>query len=81
MRHAICMFGVEDLDRLPHFPEIFMNKILPEFDFGALTCWYEKLFNRTYLEEPTSENLDKNYYLSLPYVGKNGLRYIKNIIF
>uniref|UniRef100_A0A914DE79 Uncharacterized protein n=1 Tax=Acrobeloides nanus TaxID=290746 RepID=A0A914DE79_9BILA len=45
-----------------------MNKIMPDFDFGAVTCWYEKMFNRTYLEVPTAEKLDKTYYLSLPYV-------------
>ena len=62
------MFGIEDLDRLTKFPEIFVNKIMPDFDFGAVTCWYEKMFNRTYLEEPTMEKLNKNYYLSLPHV-------------
>jgi hypothetical protein len=41
---------------------------MPTFDFGALTCWYERLFNRTYLEEPTAEKLDKNVYLSLRHV-------------
>uniref|UniRef100_A0A914CWQ3 Sulfotransferase n=1 Tax=Acrobeloides nanus TaxID=290746 RepID=A0A914CWQ3_9BILA len=62
------MFGIEDLDRFTKFPELFMNKIMPEFDFGAATCWYEKMFNRTYLEEPTVEKLNKSYYLSLPHV-------------
>uniref|UniRef100_A0A914DNM5 Uncharacterized protein n=1 Tax=Acrobeloides nanus TaxID=290746 RepID=A0A914DNM5_9BILA len=67
-RHLICMFGIEDLDRLTKSTELFVNKIMPEFDFGAVICWYEKMFNRTYLEEPTAEKLDKNYYLSLPHV-------------
>jgi hypothetical protein len=62
------MFGIEDLDRITKFPEIFMNKIMPDFDFGAVTCWYEKMFNRTYLEVPTSEKLNEAYYFSLPHV-------------
>uniref|UniRef100_A0A914DVV9 Uncharacterized protein n=1 Tax=Acrobeloides nanus TaxID=290746 RepID=A0A914DVV9_9BILA len=68
LRHLICIFGVEDLERLTKIPALFVNKLMPTFDFGALTCWYERLFNRTYLEDPTAEKLDKDFYLSLRHV-------------
>uniref|UniRef100_A0A915CVJ0 Uncharacterized protein n=1 Tax=Ditylenchus dipsaci TaxID=166011 RepID=A0A915CVJ0_9BILA len=40
MRHSICVFGIEDLTLwLAHLPHLFANKLLPEFDFGAIDCW------------------------------------------
>lgn len=35
---------MDELARVPHF---FANKLLPEFDMGALHCWHEYLRNRT----------------------------------
>lgn len=68
-RHAICMYGIEDLvEHISTFPHLFVNKIMPEFDFAAAVCWYERLFNRSYVEPATTERLDPNFYLNLAHV-------------
>jgi hypothetical protein len=73
VRHAICVLGMEDLGRrLPKLPHLFVNKMMPDFDFRAILCWYEHLFNRTHMpecrvEEPSC-GLDENYYRNLPHV-------------
>jgi hypothetical protein len=68
-RHAICIYGVEDLvDHVSKFPHLFVNKIMPDFDMAAVTCWYERLFNRTYVYPPSTERLDPNFYLNLAHV-------------
>ncbi|KAH7695828.1 hypothetical protein AAVH_37108 [Aphelenchoides avenae] len=41
---------------------------MPSFDFGAVDCWYETLFNRTYVEPRSLQRLDANAYLSLVHV-------------
>lgn len=72
LRHAICMFGLEDVQQMANLPHFFFNKIVPDFDFGAAFCWSEVMFNRSYLEpkEVTSERMQKNRpnYLNLPQV-------------
>jgi hypothetical protein len=85
LRHAICVFGVEDLkthiDTLPH---LFVNKMMPEYDFSAVgmrylllififrylfqACWYERLFNRSHIDPPTTARLNPHYYLNLAHV-------------
>uniref|UniRef100_A0A915CX10 Uncharacterized protein n=2 Tax=Ditylenchus dipsaci TaxID=166011 RepID=A0A915CX10_9BILA len=75
MRHSICVFGVEDLGpNLAVLPHLFANKLMPGFDFGAIACWYEKLFNRSYVELRTVARLNEDYYKSLPHVRFNQLR-------
>ena len=59
---------MEDLTRLVGLPHLFINKMVPQSDFGAITCWYEYMHNRTYLHSPSSKNLDKKFYLSLPHI-------------
>jgi hypothetical protein len=68
-RHAICVFGVEDLaEHIARYPHLFVNKIMPEFDFAAVVCWYERLFNRTHIDPPTTARLDPSFYLDLTHV-------------
>jgi hypothetical protein len=60
MRNAICVFGLEDLaSRLALLPHLFANKLLPEFDFGAMVCWYESIFNRTHLVGEDGDGVSK----------------------
>lgn len=83
-RHWNCIFGIEDLHRLARLPHFFVNKMMPEHDFGAIVCWYEYMFNMSYLEPQTSKNLNMDYYLSMPHVRyhkeklKNGFINIRN---
>uniref|UniRef100_A0A914D174 Uncharacterized protein n=1 Tax=Acrobeloides nanus TaxID=290746 RepID=A0A914D174_9BILA len=42
--------------------------MMPDYDFGAMVCWYEHMFNRTHVEPPNSKNLNPDYYLSMPHV-------------
>uniref|UniRef100_A0A914ENK6 Uncharacterized protein n=1 Tax=Acrobeloides nanus TaxID=290746 RepID=A0A914ENK6_9BILA len=66
-RHSLCIFGLEDLHRLTTLPHLFVNKMMPDYDFGAMVCWYEHMFNRTHVEPPNSKNLNPDYYLSMPH--------------
>jgi len=77
MRNAICIFGLEDLSRLAALPHLFANKFMPDFDAGALVCWYERLFNRTYEtwdEKSAITQLDPMFYKNLPHVRFNELK-------
>ncbi|CAD5212880.1 unnamed protein product [Bursaphelenchus okinawaensis] len=74
-RHAICIHGVEDL--LPivdNIKELYVNKVMPDFDFNAVTCWLEVLYNRTYLEERTVKRLDQKHYQGLAHVRYQALK-------
>ncbi|KAI6198865.1 Beta-1,3-galactosyl-O-glycosyl-glycoprotein beta-1,6-N-acetylglucosaminyltransferase 3 [Aphelenchoides besseyi] len=69
LRHDICIYGVEDLkNTLPNCPDLFINKMMPNFDWAAVVCWYEKLFNRTHVEAPTTSRLNPHYYLNFGHV-------------
>ncbi|KAI6208501.1 Beta-1,3-galactosyl-O-glycosyl-glycoprotein beta-1,6-N-acetylglucosaminyltransferase 3 [Aphelenchoides besseyi] len=81
MRHAICIFGVEDLkDHIAKFPKLFVNKVMPEFDWAAVVCWYEKLFNRSHIEPPTTSRLNPAYYLNLAHVRYQYLKDANGIV-
>ncbi len=69
-RHGVCVFGLEDLHRLTRRPELFANKFMPSFDYGALSCWMEHLYNRTHFAKTSSDGagLDTDYYANLPHV-------------
>lgn len=69
MRHSICLFGIEDLKpTLFDLPHIFINKMMPEFDFGAIICWYEELFRRSYHEKNVKSRLNPAFYAELTHV-------------
>ncbi|KAK5967474.1 Core-2/I-Branching enzyme [Trichostrongylus colubriformis] len=48
-RHGVCIYGVEDLVWLAKSPKLMANKMMPSFDYGAIDCMHELMFNRTYL--------------------------------
>ncbi|KAL3094620.1 hypothetical protein niasHT_023934 [Heterodera trifolii] len=75
-RHSVCIFGVEDLAPLAKFPHLFFNKFWPAFDFGALLCVYERLFNMTHLHT-CGEQLDK----MAPVVNKSFVQQLPNVRF
>ncbi|KAL3092735.1 hypothetical protein niasHS_007944 [Heterodera schachtii] len=75
-RHGICIFGVEDLARLAAFPHFFFNRFWPAFDFGALLCVYERLFNMTHLHTGAKQ-LDK----MAPVVKKSFVQQLPNVRF
>jgi hypothetical protein len=68
LRHGICVFGVEDIFKFESFPNIMLNKMLPEFDFGAIACWHERFFNKTYLNAKAKFIPNSEFYLNLPHV-------------
>ncbi|KAK0403578.1 hypothetical protein QR680_017006 [Steinernema hermaphroditum] len=47
MRHSVCVFGTEDLSEVAKAPQLFLNKMLPEFDFLAISCLAELVHNRS----------------------------------
>ncbi|KAH7718260.1 Protein F26D2.3 a [Aphelenchoides avenae] len=67
MRHNLCVFGTGDLPRLVNLPHLSVNKLMPEFDFGASVCLHELMFNRTYLNR-TLSRLNHDLYAKLPQV-------------
>ncbi|KAL3092740.1 hypothetical protein niasHS_007949 [Heterodera schachtii] len=75
-RHGICNFGVEDLARLAKFPHFFFNKFWPAFDFGALLCVYERLFNMTHLYTGA-----KQLAKMAPVVNKSFVQQLPNVRF
>ncbi|KAI6198860.1 Beta-1,3-galactosyl-O-glycosyl-glycoprotein beta-1,6-N-acetylglucosaminyltransferase 3 [Aphelenchoides besseyi] len=69
-RHYNCIFGVEQLKMLSTVPQLFGNKIMPSYDFGAAVCWYEELLRRTHVDRGL-HRLNSDVYLSLPHVRFN----------
>uniref|UniRef100_A0A0R3RHG5 Core-2/I-Branching enzyme n=1 Tax=Elaeophora elaphi TaxID=1147741 RepID=A0A0R3RHG5_9BILA len=45
-RHNVCIFGVADLINLKDLEYLFANKMLPEVDYGAISCWASYLADR-----------------------------------
>lgn len=71
-RNDVCVFGIEDLWRLADRPELFVNKMMPSFDYGAAACWLEQLHNRTHFEGYNW--VFDEYYLTLPHVRYNRIK-------
>ncbi|KAI6185759.1 Beta-1,3-galactosyl-O-glycosyl-glycoprotein beta-1,6-N-acetylglucosaminyltransferase 3 [Aphelenchoides besseyi] len=69
-RHYNCIFGVEQLKMLSTVPQLFGNKIMPSYDFGAAACWYEELLRRTHVDRGL-HRLNPDVYLNLPHVRFN----------
>lgn len=71
-RHYVCVLGMEELPLLVSSPELFANKMMPsEWDYGALVCWHEFMFNRTYGSVSAGQYhpLDEGKYREMPQVG------------
>ncbi|KAI6212706.1 hypothetical protein M3Y94_00060200 [Aphelenchoides besseyi] len=69
-RHFNCIFSVEQLKMLSTVPQLFGNKIMPSYDFGAAVCWYEELSRRTHVDRGL-HRLNSEVYLNLPHVRFN----------
>ncbi|VDM79269.1 unnamed protein product [Strongylus vulgaris] len=67
LRHWVCVLGVEDLPSISKYPHILVNKMMPSFDYGAIACVSELLFNRTHLGQD-QEFFNRSYYENLPAV-------------
>uniref|UniRef100_A0AAF5HZL2 Glycosyltransferase family 92 protein n=1 Tax=Strongyloides stercoralis TaxID=6248 RepID=A0AAF5HZL2_STRER len=62
--HGICTRGVESLDELRHSESFFIYRFREEFDYGAIQCFGEYLYNKTHFE--TYERPDLWFYYNLP---------------
>ncbi|KAK6058477.1 hypothetical protein COOONC_03953 [Cooperia oncophora] len=68
LRHHVCVLGIEDLPSISEYHQILVNKMMPSFDYGAIACVSELLFNRTYLAQ-NDHPLNMSYYENLPASG------------
>nr|CAD2167746.1 unnamed protein product [Meloidogyne enterolobii] len=51
-RHYSCVFGIDDLwHNFYNLKYLFVNKMMPEFDFGAILCWHEEMRRRTLIDK------------------------------
>ncbi|KAJ1364920.1 Beta-1,3-galactosyl-O-glycosyl-glycoprotein beta-1,6-N-acetylglucosaminyltransferase [Parelaphostrongylus tenuis] len=78
LRHLVCVLGVEDLPSILKYRHILVNKMLPSFDYGAIACVSELLFNRTHFDNG-NDTLDVRYYENLPIVRFNKATNQKNM--
>ncbi|CEF70604.1 Glycosyl transferase, family 14-containing protein [Strongyloides ratti] len=62
-RHSICIIGIEYINELEYQPHFFVNKMLESFDIGAIYCWGERIFNRTFFPKQFKE-IDISPYFS-----------------
>uniref|UniRef100_A0AC34QFW9 Uncharacterized protein n=1 Tax=Panagrolaimus sp. JU765 TaxID=591449 RepID=A0AC34QFW9_9BILA len=69
-RHFLCVFGIEDLSRMRLKYHFFANKMIQDYDFGAIDCMAEKIFNLTYIE-PYKQYFDYEFYEELAVVRYN----------
>ncbi|VDO74483.1 unnamed protein product [Heligmosomoides polygyrus] len=67
LRHLVCVLGTEDLPSISQYHHILVNKMMPTFDYGAVACVSELMFNRTYLSQD-DHPLNMKYYENLPTV-------------
>ncbi|KAK5967475.1 Core-2/I-Branching enzyme [Trichostrongylus colubriformis] len=72
-RHSVCIYGVEDLTWIAKSPKLMANKMMPSFDYGAIDCMHELMFNRTYLEQE-DQKWNMTLYENLPGVLYNKYR-------
>ncbi|KIH65558.1 Core-2/I-Branching enzyme [Ancylostoma duodenale] len=66
LRHSVCVLGTEDLPFISKLPHILINKMMPSFDYGAIACVSELLFNRTHLGQTHPLNI--SFYKNQPAV-------------
>ncbi|EYC05287.1 hypothetical protein Y032_0083g1681 [Ancylostoma ceylanicum] len=71
-RHCVCIFGIEDFPWLSNQLKLLANKMMPSFDYAAVDCMHELLFNRTHLGQINHE-LQLALYESQPYVSVQAL--------
>ncbi|KAF7633660.1 hypothetical protein Mgra_00006968 [Meloidogyne graminicola] len=65
-RHNMCIFGLEDLWHYAFNSKyLFLNKMMPEIDFGAIICWHEEMRRRTLIEKGINR-INATIYQNLP---------------
>ncbi|VDO46433.1 unnamed protein product [Haemonchus placei] len=67
LRHEVCVQGVENLPSISWYFIRNMFQMMPSFDYGAIACVSELLFNRTYLGQ-NDHPLNMTVYENLPTV-------------
>ncbi|KAI6226108.1 hypothetical protein M3Y99_01327100 [Aphelenchoides fujianensis] len=65
-----CVFGAEHLPELLAAPQLFANKFVPAFDFGAAVCWLAELHRRQHADRGLYR-LRPAFYLERPQVRFN----------
>jgi len=62
------VFGLEDLtsENIFNIPHLFINKMMPGYDFGVIKCWHKKLKERQKIKSERKLNLE--YYKNWPQV-------------
>ncbi|VDK48353.1 unnamed protein product [Anisakis simplex] len=80
-RHRVCILGVADLADLDSSRFLFANKMMPEMDYSAISCWAQRLLNRSRTQERDESLFDSHYYSHLAVVRFNRNRqfYRRNI--
>lgn len=65
-----CVLGLKELPiYVKNSTFLYANKMVSSFDFGAIDCWYEELFKRTYQQpERGIRELNKQFYTDIPHV-------------
>lgn len=63
---GVCVFGVADLNELVSKKEFFANKFYFDYQYFALDCLEEYIFNRTFVNLP----FETYYYKHLPFILK-----------
>jgi hypothetical protein len=69
-RHDICVFGAEDLAQLAReqsIAPVYLNKMMPIFDFGTSYCWLKRLAERRLGGEV---NINASLYQDQPHVSR-----------
>ncbi|VDM39584.1 unnamed protein product, partial [Toxocara canis] len=72
-RHNVCVFGLEDLKTLSSSRYLFANKMLPQNDYFAISCWAKRLYNRTHYNH-NDRSIDVTFYSRLASVRFNSER-------
>uniref|UniRef100_A0A183BTH8 Uncharacterized protein n=1 Tax=Globodera pallida TaxID=36090 RepID=A0A183BTH8_GLOPA len=66
-RHAVCVFGLEDLmgpdSEIRRLPHLFVNKLMQQFDFDAILCWHRWMRER---RRSATIELDEGFYRDWP---------------
>ncbi|VDM38897.1 unnamed protein product [Toxocara canis] len=65
-RHEICVFGLADLSTLSTSKSLFANKMMPEYDYGAIACWLKTLARRRHTRFHTDASRNDYYSQRLP---------------
>uniref|UniRef100_A0A914N7U0 Uncharacterized protein n=1 Tax=Meloidogyne incognita TaxID=6306 RepID=A0A914N7U0_MELIC len=65
-RHYSCVFGIDDLwHNFHNLKYLFVNKMMPKYDFGAIICWHEEMRRRNILESRLKK-LNSTIYQNWP---------------